>query len=87
MNRDKLLMADPKAVSRGCMHILHAMQSLPADVQLLSVAVVFLLLSDHFEQRGADTFNIVRSILNDKQGGKRPEFRACQSYIQEELPK
>lgn len=84
LDRDKLNMASPRIVGNVSMAVITAVQDFPAEERALGMAAAFLSLCDRFGLHPGDTFLTVNNVMNDVQG-KRPEFRAVESYLRDEM--
>lgn len=84
ISRDKMNLASARTVGNVSMAVLTAVQNYPAEERALGMAHAFLALCERFKLHPGDTFQTVGNILNDVQG-PRPEFRAVQSYLREEM--
>lgn len=83
---DKLNNANFKAVGATAMRIVNGIQQMPAQVQVLAAAAVFMLLADHYKVRPTTATTIVSNLLA-QENGRSVQLRAVKRYIENELPR
>lgn len=81
---DRFNLANPRRVGNTAFAVIDAIQQRPAEEQVLGMATAFMALCQLHKQHPGNVFQTVQNILNAS--GKRPEVRALESYLKEELP-
>ncbi|WP_018123399.1 hypothetical protein [Desulfovibrio oxyclinae] len=84
MRRDLFMNADLKAVATTTMGLVDAVQERPNHEQLAAFGAAFLLLVEQSGMPLPDVMAAVKNMMNHADG-KRPEFKAVEAYMQNEL--
>ena len=84
MNHDMLNSVPIVDVARGSMSLIDAMQDMQPDVQIASLAAVFLLAAEHWSVKPQDAFRVATNAMNHADG-RRPEFKGVAAYMESEL--
>lgn len=77
-------MADTTEVTRSTMAIIDAIQDRPARTQVPAICAAFVLALECAGMNVGDALTISKNIINDADG-RRPEFKAIEDYINNEL--
>lgn len=83
-DRDAFVNVNLKEVSRASFSIIDALQSYSAETKVAALCAVFKLYSDFVDMRIPEAFEVVNNIMNHGEG-RRPEFKAIESYLEHEM--
>ena len=83
-NTDQMHNAPLQRVAQTTMGVLNAIQDEPAHIQVLAAGALFHRLTQHYAVSPRSVFTAVENIINGAEG-RRPEFKAVDAYIQNEL--
>lgn len=84
INRDLLVSADAARVCNSAMAVIDRLQDFTPEEQMLGLTAAFMLLAKHQKQNPGELFLITDNVVNGVEG-KRPEFRAVEQYMRDEL--
>lgn len=82
--RDRFNNADLQAVARSSIKTLSALENEPAEVQVAAATALFLTLSQRVGVSPSLLYQGVTNMMNTAEG-RRHEFRALDSYVEQEL--
>lgn len=81
---DKINNADAKRVASASISVIDRLQNFKSQEQVMSAAVVFLTLCDHFKVKAQDVFTTTKNLMNEKHE-LRHEFAAVRDYVKYEI--
>lgn len=84
LNRDLMNNANPILVGRAAMTVIDRLQDFDPETQAVGFAAGFLMLAKRFNVQPQDLFETAQNVMNGMDG-KRPEFKAVESYLGVEL--
>lgn len=84
LNRDLLNNVDRMPVRQGTFAVVDALQDMPAQVQVASIAAAFVLACERFKLEPQDAFAAVSNMMVMPTGDRAPEFKGAALYMREE---
>lgn len=85
MNIDLINNANAADAAQAAMAVIDRLQNFPPHLQAHGLGVAFIALADHWSINLQDLFTATKNMIADPIDGHRPEFKAVQRYINEEL--
>ncbi len=82
---DRMVNAEPRAVSQATMAVADGIQTLTPEVQVMGAAAFFLLLSEAYKVPAQDVFVAVKNLMNSERTDAVPQFNAAREYIKHEV--
>jgi hypothetical protein len=67
------------------MALLDRLQGQPAETQALSLAALFILVTQRFRVDARNALQAAANILVDREGQRQPAFLAAEMYLANEL--
>ena len=82
---DRMVNAEPRAVSQATMAVADGVQTLTPETQVMGDAAFFLLLCDAYKVPAQDVFTATTNLMNSEKGDAIPQFNAAREYIKHEV--
>lgn len=87
IDRDRLHSTPQAAVAKQVVTLFDRLQREPREVQLLSLASAFILMSETFGFSTSDTYAAVVNLMKDRTNatGRKTEFDAMKHYLETDV--
>lgn len=84
-SHDRMVNAPVQPVADTTMALLDRLQGQPPETQALSLAALFILVTERFQVNGRGALQAAANILVNREGQRQPAFEAARMYLRNEL--